>query len=133
MMGKYTKRIQEALQVRGQGSAKTLARWCLNSGVFEDEDIAKAEVDWATRIVREALREHDSSGLPFAGQTSIKDEDGGRVWAQRELWKAEDYEVNIHEHIRNRDANHLIAQKLQRECHERHGKWWDLGAKDDAA
>ncbi len=92
MSKKYRQKIQEVLQIFGPAAPPTIARRCIETKVFDAGDLAKAELDWATRQVTKALRAPDEIGLPYAGQTESEDKDGKRIWAQRGFWKEGDYQ-----------------------------------------
>ncbi len=72
--------------------------------------------------MREALRECDIRGLPFAGRTSATDGEGAPVWEQRELWDYGTYELNVNQHVTLAKTNHSVAKLMAYECFEKFGK-----------
>ena len=64
--------------------------------------------------IRDALTEHGSDGMPFAG--SIENE-----YVQRGLFVAADYEVKIGEYVARAGDNLDVAVRLADECAERYG------------
>ncbi len=125
-MSGQKERILEAMQATGACSIQTLARHCIQNDVFTEEELAVARQQWACRKVREALKSRDENDLPIAGQTTQTDGDGDAIWAERELWNAGDYQLNIEENVRNARSNYEVAKRLRFECLERHGVAWNI-------
>lgn len=85
-------RIRAEFEECGNGrSAAAFAQHCIDSGFWGRDALATFTLKEATRIVRVALNKKDARGLPFAGETTERDEDGSRVWAMRSFWSLETY------------------------------------------
>lgn len=95
---------------------------CVDAGVIPESWIRNAGIRAAQNEVREALRECDIRGLPFAGRTAEKDEDGAPVWEQRELWDYPTYVLNIEQHVTLARTNQEKAALMAHECHEKFGR-----------
>lgn len=103
-------------------STRTLARRCIEEGVFPEDWQANALVRAAQEECRSVLKGCDIHGLPFAGKTSRSDDGGAPLWVQREMWDFETYALNIEEYLRQRDQNHEKALLLRNECQSRFGR-----------
>ncbi len=108
--------------IGGTMSTSMFAQECIDRGIYGEEDRERAFFRFAQGDIRKHLKAPDKSGLPFAGQTMDVAEDGQHLWKQRNLWTFADYEINITEHLRNRDENHRAAKELRNECFDRFGE-----------
>jgi hypothetical protein len=113
-------RSQAFFKQVGAMSNRRFIDTCLEEGVLTEDDYAGAKYAALGKIVRECLGANDETGMPFAGQTMERDEDGQLVWQQRAFWAVVDYQLNIDERIADRDANHVVAMRLAFECERRH-------------
>jgi hypothetical protein len=113
-------RIQKFFKQVGGMSNRRFIDLCLEEGVLGESDYAGAMYAALGKIVRESLGANDASGMPFAGQTDERDDDGQKIWAQREFWAVADYTLNVKERLADRDANHLDILRLVAECDQRH-------------
>lgn len=120
-------------EVGGMMGTREFARTCIEHGLYTADELDRASVTWVQGEIRRALKRIDESGLPFAGQTIERGTDNEPIWKQRRYWFYEDYEANIHEHLRNRDENHKAAIALTRECSARFGRSPFIPAIDEAA
>ena len=103
-------------------STRALAKRCIEGGVFPDEWMQGAAVRAAQEECRGVLKDCDINGLPFAGKTSLKDEEGAPLWVQREMWDYATYALNIAQYMDKRDQNHRKALLLQDDCRKRFGR-----------
>lgn len=103
-------------------STRTLALRCISEGVFPEDWQANALVRAAQEECRSVLKGCDIHGLPFAGKTTLSDDDGAPLWVQRDLWDFDTYALNIGEYLRQRDQNHEKALLLRNECRSRFGR-----------
>ncbi len=85
----------------------------------------------AQALVRRALTATDKRGLPFAGPTSDRSEEGSPLWCQRALWSFEDYALNIRERTAQRDECHRNAWLLAEECRQRYGRAPEISPLED--
>lgn len=111
----------------GSMTTKQLAGYCLAYGVWDDAERGEFEIKEAQKRVRDALKEVGRDGLPFAGQTARKGDDGGALWAQRPLWQFPDYELNCRDLVSQRDTLHQRALALADECEDRFGQRPQIG------
>jgi hypothetical protein len=119
-------------QAGGELGSRGFARLCIDNGVYSFALLDRAQLTWVQSDIRRILKQPDESGLPFAGQTTERGEDNEPIWKQRRYWFYEDYESNIHEHLRNRDENHNAAVALTRECAARFGRCPFISAIESA-
>lgn len=126
-------RIRQEFERVGPMSMNRFALHCLSAGIWPDHEVSRFAVNAAQAICRKALKHPDASGLPFAGQTTIRDEadsegtDGESEkaplqWAQRSFWGYDDYALNIQEGLIQRDAIHFHVIDLADECRGRFGR-----------
>lgn len=118
------RRIREEFETVGGGmSTAAFAEHCIEAGVWTDEEIEAFTLRSAQSEVRRALKKPDVFGLPFAGKTTESDEEtGAPVWQQRTFWTYDDYAMNIHDLIAQRDTLHHEAHHLASECNAKFGK-----------
>lgn len=128
-------RIRNEFELIG-GSIATapFVHHCREAGIWSDDEWDGLAFREAQAAVRRALKAPDRQGLPFAGQTAEKEEDGaGHVWRQRKLWFFADYETNIAELKRQRDSCHWTAVALADECRDRFGRSPEVGFPGDVS
>lgn len=113
--------IQNLLGSLEGASTHALVDACVAAGIFTDEDKQAAWRPVFAKAIRDALTAADATGLPFAGQTCDRDEDGQVIWRQRLLWKVDAYQLNINERLAQRDENHIVAVRMALECERRRG------------
>lgn len=129
-----TKMIRDLFETHGgELSTYAFAELCIAEGLYTEDELSKASIRWVQGSVRRVLKRPDESGLPFAGETTERDESGSPLWRQRKLWLYEDYELNIHTHLTNRDENHRAAVALTRECAARFGRCPFIPSLEEAA
>jgi len=105
----------------GEMTTVEFAQVCIDDGVWSEWELTRMVVKEAQAQIRAALRSRDKGGLPYAGQTTTRNEDGAPIWRLRQGWLFEDYELNVKEHIAQRDEAHSVAVKLSAECEVRYG------------
>lgn len=116
-------RIREEFSlVGGAMSTSRFTHHCREVGIWDADEWESLAFRAAQNFVRHALRKPDESGLPFAGQTTIGDEQGAKVWRRRTLWEFADYELNVKELLGQRDRLHETAVALLDECRDRFGR-----------
>jgi len=103
-------------------STAELAHICLDAGLWSDSDLKRFQFRAAQNECRAAIKERDTSGLPYAGQTTARDEEGAIIWQPRLLWTFDDYALNVAELVEQREECHATALKLSRECGQRYGR-----------
>ena len=100
-----------------------LAHACIEERIFDADELDKAALRLVQGVCREALKQSNEYGLPFAGPSSEKSDDGdSRLWKQLDLWGYEDYEYNIHERNSGLLADHTILARIRDHCMTRYGK-----------
>lgn len=114
-------RIRDEFARVGPMSTRAFAQHCLTYGIWSAEERDEFELAKAQAEVRKALKGRDEHGLPFAGRTTTTEEGSG-VWAVRQAWLFEDYELNISELAKQRDTLHWEATGLADECRDRYGR-----------
>jgi hypothetical protein len=112
-------RIQKLLGELGGASTHALVDACVAAGIFTEEDKQAAWRPVFAKAIRDALTAADANGLPFAGQTCDRDDDGQVIWKQRLLWTVDAYQLNITERVAQRNENHVVAVRLAMECERR--------------
>ena len=115
-------RIRTLFKRIGAISTGAFVDRCIEDGIFTEAEVRAAARSAFQKVIRDALRADDASGLPFAGQKCSRDGDGQVEWAQRSLWAFEDYELNVNERIAHRDGEHITAVRLANECEQRYGQ-----------
>lgn len=116
------RRIRELFSDHGgEMSTVDFAQVCIDEGVWSEWELKRMVLRNAQEEIRRALRTKDQGGLPFAGPTTTRTDDGAPVWRMRQGWLFEDYSQNIREHIAQRDEAHAVALKLATECAARYG------------
>jgi hypothetical protein len=118
----------EFLAVGGAMGTRSFAVHCIDVGFWSDDELLSFQVGEAQNKIRVALKHFDRNGLPFAGQTTARDDENAPVWTVRQLWLFPDYELNVHELVTQRDTLHDRAVKLCHECRERFGHAPSLNA-----
>jgi hypothetical protein len=113
--------IQNLLSKLGGASTHALVDACVAAGIFTEEDKQAAWRPVFAKAIRDALSAADANGLPFAGQTCDRDDDGQVVWKQRLLWTVDAYQLNIQERVSQRNENHVVAVRMATECERRLG------------
>lgn len=113
-------RIREEFKLH-QVSLAAFTHHCDATGFWTDEESNAYAFRSKMQEVRRALRHHTANGLPFAGQTAKKDDDGSPIWAQRTLWSLDDYGVNIRELKTQSETLIAIAEEMIREASNRYG------------
>lgn len=83
-----------------QMSTKRLAQACIQEGVFAEVDLNNASVRWAQVAVRDALHQKLANGIPYAGPTPKRDDEGHQVWKQYSLWDYEDAEYILTDRVK---------------------------------
>ncbi len=125
-------RIRELFRdLGGSMSTAQFAQECIDQGIWNDDELARFELQRAQSIVRRVLKEPDASGLCYAGPTAESSEDGSPIWSQRAFWEYADYEFNIGIAIKQRDERWGQAIKLADECRDRFGTAPDVSASED--
>lgn len=115
-------RIREVFESKGAAmTIPALAQACVDAGIWTPDELTRLALGKVREDCRRALRVKDASGLPKVSQTAETDDDGLPVWKARQLWMFADYELNIREHIGQRDEGHVVAVKLAAECEARYG------------
>jgi len=109
-------------------STAELAHICLDAGLWSDTDLKRFQFRAARNECRAAIKERDASGLPYAGQTTARDDEGATIWQPRLLWTYDDYAINVAELVEQREECHETAVKLSRECGQRYGRAPSLSA-----
>lgn len=126
--------IRDEFSSLGNGmSTARFAQHCLDAGFWSEDEQRGFILRNAQSEVRKALKKHDASGLPFAGQTVHNDEDGGAIWAPRLMWFFDDYTLNVGELVTQRNTLHLEAIALAEECFTRFGMAPSVDWPDDVA
>lgn len=121
-MSSFRDRILSAFRSSdGPLSTRALALRCIDNGVFPTEWLQSASVRAAQEECRSVLKSCDIHGLPIAGKTSQRDEDGAPLWLQREMWDYDTYALNISQYLDKRDQNHQKALLLQDACRKKFG------------
>lgn len=117
-----SERIRDEFKRIGGGlSTAAFAAHCIESGIWTEDEVARFALRGAQSAVRSALKEDDERGLPFAGQTTEKDDTGAHLWQLRFLWDFDTYGLNIADlEQQSRTLAHK-ATKLRVECAERFG------------
>jgi len=115
-------RIRALFKKIGAISTGAFVDRCIEDGIFTEDEVRAAARSAFQKVIRDALRADDASGLPFAGQTCNTNGDGQVEWAQRSLWSFDDYELNVSERIAHRDGEHITAVRLANECEQRYGR-----------
>lgn len=87
--------IRDVIAEIGLCSTRTLARACLDRGLYGDDERERIFIHAVQADCRRALSAPTPSGLPFAGPTSQRDEDGAPLWVQPQFWTYEDCCVNL--------------------------------------
>lgn len=119
-----TARIQSVAARLGTFTIRELAEAVVEDGIFTEDEMQSFALRHVRYLCREAVKERDDQGLPFAGQLAARpeaDESHEPVWAQRQLWGPEDYVRNIEVHVEQARANLDVAAKLGDECQKRFG------------
>lgn len=115
-------RIRDVYEAHGQRmSIPNLAKACVSDGVWTPIELQLFALRSVREQCRRVLKERDAAGLPKSGQTCEQDDDGQPVWQARFLWGFEDYELNVKEHVEQRNENHVVAVKLAAEGSARYG------------
>lgn len=122
----------EFASVGGAMSTASFAKHLIDSGFWDSEELDAFAVKAVQGQIRSALKKHDAMALPFAGQTTDKDEDGAPVWKQRNLWSYETYELNVATRLTQSESLYTEAQKLSDECELKFGRS-PMGAEQVAA
>ncbi len=116
-------RIREAFGLIGGGmSTAGFTHHCMEMGVWTAADRDVAAFTAFRAEVRRELRSTTTNGLPFAGQTTWKDEDGAPIWQQRDMWSLDDYVLNIKELRTQSNTLDHIAQEMYEEAVDRYGE-----------
>lgn len=117
-----SERIRNEFERIGGGlSTAAFAAHCIEAGIWSEDEVAKFALRGAQSAVRSALKEDDDRGLPFAGQTTEKDDTGAHLWQLRLLWDLDTYGLNIADlETQSRTLNRK-ASKLRSECVQRYG------------
>lgn len=123
-------RMRALFESSGGMSTAAFTQRCRDEGIWDDDEWESLAFRQAQNEVRRALKKLDNVGLPFAGQTTITDDDGAVVWMTRRMWSFEDYAVNINELVEQRDRCHDAAVALADECRNRHGRAPSLARRD---
>ena len=115
-------RIRAAFAECGGGlSTRAFAQYCLDRHVWTDDELAGFTIKAAQAAVRKELKVADTAGLPFAGATALRDDEGNPVWEQRAFWSPETYVLNILDLRERVETLTTTADKLEDECVERFG------------
>lgn len=116
-------RIRDEFAAVGGSMAKpSFAQHCIDKELWTAEELDAFSFKHVLSLVGGALRQHDKTGLPFAGKTTEKDEDGANVWKQRKLWGYPDYERNILPRQAQGETLIREAELLANECRMRFGR-----------
>jgi hypothetical protein len=105
-------RAAEIMQEYGGLSLKSWARISIQRGVFSEEFNAGALQVRAERELAKFSREDDEYGLPRFGRTTMADDDGDPIYAQRELWDRDSALLNIQARVENYLAAGVRTLKL---------------------
>lgn len=116
-------RIRDEFAAIGGGmSTAAFARHCREQGFWDADELEAMELRSIQSVIRKSLTKHDEMALPFAGQTTEKDDDGAPIWKQRSLWSYETYELNILNRLAQSETLHTEATNLSQECAARFGR-----------
>lgn len=125
-------RIRDLFASLGGGmGTREFVRVCRRVGIWSQEEWDGFAIDKAQAVIRRAFKTQDAAGLPFAGITTERTEDGAPVWQQRPLWTYDDYALNIAELIAQRNECDRNAARLAAECAERFGRSPDISPLED--
>src|SRR5215467_1116925 len=79
----------------GVGDLDELCNTALNIGVLTPQEYMDKAKSGFKKEVREALKEPDASGLPFAVSTPQVSAIGKPIWKRRDLCEVPDYQHNV--------------------------------------
>jgi hypothetical protein len=103
------------VQLGGNLPHVALARACLDHGIFDEEMRHNLLIAGAARRCRNALRQKDEHGLPWA----VTVDDHG-TQKQRLLFRVEDYAFAIRQREHSMRKDYTIVLGLARECLRRY-------------
>lgn len=103
------------------GSLREVTIACIDAGIF-DPDRYEAFIRACQPKVQRALNSHDAQGLPFAGPSGKKREDGSQVWIARQLWDPDTYDYNLSARSKSLIGDYVTLAKLRDERIERYGE-----------
>ena len=94
---------------------------CVSAGIWTDGELRAMASRECKAVVRNALNAIDEkTGVPFAGPTPEKTEDGVHIWRQEAFWEKDSYFLNCAKFKRIGLVPQLtIYNKLATRCFER--------------
>ena len=105
-----------------QMSLSSFTHFLADAGFWSEAELGSFAFRAQLSEVRRALKTRDESNLPFAGPTTLRDDEGAPVWTQRRLWALSDYGTNIAEYGKKIQQRSEIRQALIREAISRFGE-----------
>lgn len=93
---------------------------CISARLWTESELRSRAARACANEVRDALGVL-VDGLPFAGPTAPKKDDGLPVWKQMELWTQIDFVYNFNAYARRGGENIAIANNIAAACIERFG------------
>ena len=93
---------------------------CIDNGLWTDSEL-RAKAQRACREEVRAALSAEVDGLPWAGETPIKEE-GAPVWRQLEFWDYETFTFNIGNRKVQTGADVAVINRMVSVCFERFGK-----------
>lgn len=94
---------------------------CFRAQIWTEAENAAAAMAHHRHEVREALRAL-IDGIPWAGDTGERSEDGKPVWKQESLWEYEHYEFHITSRLTQAGGDIAVINKLIERCWGRFGR-----------
>ena len=97
----------------GAMSTRQLARACIDDGVYSQIELDNYAIRAVQNEVREALKTTDlQTGLPLAGPSVERDDEGQSLWKQLALWNEDDSLFNISERDKQARADLIMLHRL---------------------
>jgi len=116
--------IQAEFKKTGGLTLRSFAQYLLaNLSIYSDAFREEAQIRAVMGECRRALKQHDKTGLPFAGPTLETDEESGApVWRTRQGWLFPDYCVAYTDYEDMETEGRIMKNRISDECTGRYGK-----------
>lgn len=96
--------------------------YCIDKGLWSPAEMRSKATGGCRNEVRAALGALMENRLPFAGQTTERDEDTkAPIWRQIEFWEKDDYYLNNKAYIDRGSDNIEIGNRIASDCWRRYG------------
>jgi hypothetical protein len=121
--GDYSARAERIRELFVAGTTVAAhTEYCIDQELWTAAEMRAKATGGCRNEVRAALGAIMGNGLPFAGQTTERDEEAkAPIWRQIEFWEKPDYYLNNRAYIDRGGDNVGVGNRIASDCWRRYG------------